>query len=91
MQFWRLAVGTSTIVDVRRLKVNMLGCVLEFPVDSTPSAETCRSFNNCYELYFIKCICLWMYWFSVRLISISCAHSDRRILCKWAHITYMKI
>ena len=24
------------------------------------SGETCRSFNNCYELRFIKCTCWWM-------------------------------
>ena len=28
-------------------------------------SETCRSFNNCYELYCITCICLWMYRFII--------------------------
>lgn len=61
------------------------------PWGQHPSAETCRSFNNCHELYFITLICLWIFWFSVRLISnSSCAHSDRRIFCQWAHVTYIK-
>ena len=32
MQFWRLAVGTSTIVDVRRLKVKCVPTILKHSV-----------------------------------------------------------
>ena len=47
---------------IPRLRIGLILLHSITPWGIHPGDETCKSFNNCYELYFIKSIC-WMCWF----------------------------
>ena len=67
-------------------KQNILLCSLT-PSGWHPGAQTCKSSNNFYELYFIKCICWWTYWMRTETLiqwGVSCvAVGARRSAVGW--------